>query len=147
MANTWNILTIGKSMEQYQIYTLQPGDSLFGMAQKFTGNPWRYMELVEANPQLPRGHFQYQGNTYPTLQDLRVGQNIRIPNYWVDVSGPMIATAGRKKLVGTGNVGVGDVETAAAAGLTVLTVAMMVISTVGTIGGVWYLVDKIKGRA
>ena len=132
---------------EYQVYTIQYGDTLANIAKKFTGNPWRFTEIVLANPQLPRDKFDYMGKTFPTLKDIRVGQKIRIPGTWIP-GNPMVVTG-----VGNANTGVGQYEDYGAAaggigaGMAVLGIGMFIIGTAGTVGGVWYLVDKIRGKA
>jgi len=130
---------------EYQVYTIQYGDTLAGIAKKFTGNPWRFTELVVANPQVPRDYFDYMGKSVPTLKDIRVGQKIRIPMSWVPGS-PLVTT-------GVGNVGqYSDADTMAGAaggigaGMAVLGIVMFAVSTAGTVGGIWYLVDKIRDK-
>jgi len=132
---------------EYQVYTIQYGDTLSNIAEKFTGNPWRFTELVLANPQLPRDKFDYMGRTFPTLKDIRVGQKIRIPDNWVSRTSMMMTG------VGNTNLGVGEYDDMAAAaggigaGMAILGITMFVVSTAGTVGGIWYLVDKIRGKA
>ena len=127
----------------YQVYTINYGDTLASIAKKFTGNPWRFTELVIANPQVPRDKFDYMGHSFPTLKDIRVGQKIRIPMSWVPGS-PLVG-------IGSSDIGVGDSQTVASsamgAGMAVLGLAMFIVGTVGTVGGVWYIADKIRGKA
>lgn len=127
---------------EYQVYTIEYGDTLAGIAKKFTGNPWRFTEIVAANPQVPRDYFDYMGKSIPTLKDIRVGQKIRIPMSWVPGS-PLVAT-------GVGQYSDTDTMAGAAggigAGMAVLGIVMFAVSTAGTVGGIWYLVDKVRDK-
>lgn len=126
---------------EYQVYTIGFGESLASIAKKFTGNPWRFVDIVKANPQLPRDYFDHLDMRIPTLKDIRVGQKIRIPGNWVP-GGPMVVT-------GVGNVGVSEYEATAAglgAGMVVLGITSFILGTAGTVGGIWFLVDKIRGK-
>ena len=128
---------------EYQVYTIGYGDTLANIAKKFTGNPWRFTEIVLANPQIPRDKFDYMGKSFPTFKDIRVGQKIRIPNAWVPGS-PMVVTGV------SGSDEYGNMNSAAAglgAGMAMLGIGMFIVSAAGTVGGIWYLVDKIKDKS
>ena len=45
-----------------QDYTVQPGDTLWDLSQKFLGNPWYWPKVWSYNPEIENPHWIYPGN-------------------------------------------------------------------------------------
>jgi nucleoid-associated protein YgaU len=58
----------GDAAEPLEEYTVQHGDSLSKIAERFLGNPTRYQEIYEVNR-----------DRMATPDRLRVGESLRIP--------------------------------------------------------------------
>ena len=78
----------------FATYTIKYGDTLQSIAEKFTGDPWKYIEIVQSNPQVPHSNVIVDGIKLPILSEIRVGQIIHIPMYWIDrqtfVTSPLV---------------------------------------------------------
>ena len=44
-------------------YTVQPGDTLWDLSQRYLGNPWYWQQLWALNPQISNPHWIYPGDT------------------------------------------------------------------------------------
>jgi len=64
------------------VYIVKPNESVGSIAAKFGRD---YRELIKANPHLPTKVIWYAGQPYTVFVDLRIGQNLIIPNSWIAV--------------------------------------------------------------
>lgn len=56
-----------------ETYTVQPGDTLWDLSQRFLGNPWYWPKVWSYNPEIENPHWIYPGNVvrfYPAAEEL-----------------------------------------------------------------------------
>jgi len=61
-------------LQAARTHTVRPGESPMTIAQRYTGNPTRWTELLVANPHKPR-----RGQTFATLVP---GERLALPAGW-----------------------------------------------------------------
>ena len=62
------------------VYIVKQNESAASIANKFGGSE---LELIRANPQIPRKVVYYIGKQYTVFKDLFVGQKLIIPQSWI----------------------------------------------------------------
>lgn len=65
------------------VYTVQYGDTVTSIAEKYTGNADNWPQLVAANGQVPVEKININGKIFNIFKDLFVGQTLVIPNTWL----------------------------------------------------------------
>jgi len=65
------------------VYTVQYGDTVDSISEKYTGDPNRWPELVQANRNYPVERININGNLYWMFKTLNIGQTLTIPDTWL----------------------------------------------------------------
>jgi LysM repeat protein len=125
LAGAANAQTPELNPDHPDTYVVQANDTLWGIAQRFLRDPWRWQEILEANPQVADPHQLRPGDVLqlvnrggePRLALQRGGASKLSPEIRVSELPPAIPTipleAVRPFLVGGRVVGKGELESAA----------------------------------
>jgi len=91
-------------------YKVRAGDTLGGIATRFTGSASKYLELVMANPHRPRTVVRHQATF---LHNLRVGELLYLPAHWAVGRSKGFGGVPGLAGYGLGHIGLGDAASAA----------------------------------
>lgn len=92
-------------------YIVQQNDSLASIAQRFSGDVSRVVELINCNPQIPRVYAEEDGIVFETFDPnyFAVGVDLRIPDTWINAN---ITNSSGSLGSANNQVGVGSVDSA-----------------------------------
>lgn len=88
----------GPRSDAPELHTVEKGDTLWALSEKYYGNPWAWPQVWGLNPQIENPHWIYPGD------QLRTKPSAGQPQFSEDNSAGAGGMVGRKKLVPEGTV-------------------------------------------